>query len=267
MAILALSREYGSGGLDIGRTVAGVMNYEFVDREALLSDARKVGHEWEKWGKGLDEHCPTVWERYDWSFRGFGAIVQHAILQHALDDRVVIMGRGANLILGGVPHACRALIVAPTEVKIARLMERDNTPAEAARILAERTDWERECFVYSIYGKKWNDPDEFDVILSTGEQDSEQIVSILCAVLGEREKLNTESARHMLAMKTLAAKIKADIYTNPAVYAPTLDALFDGKNVVVRGVVRNLKELKRIEELVRESAGKAEVLLDLHFRG
>lgn len=267
MAILALAREYGSGGLGIGRTVAGIMNYEFVDRETLLSDARKVGHEWEKWGKGLDEHCPTVWERYDWSFRGFGAIVQHAILKHALEDRVVIVGRGGNLILGGVPHALRALIMAPTEVKIARIMERDGVTADTARILAERTDWERECFIYSLYGKKWNDPSQFDVILNTGEQDDEQIVSILCAALGEHEKRNSESARHLLAMRTLAARIKADIYTNPSIFAPTLDTLFDGKDVVVRGIVRNPKERKRIEDLVLESAGKTPVVLDLHYRG
>lgn len=266
MAILAMSREYGSGGVEIGRTVAGMMNYAFVDRETLLSDAREVGHEWEKWGKNLDEHCPTVWERYDWSFRGFGAIIQHAILKHALADRVVILGRGGNLLLGGIPHACRALIMAPIEAKISRIMARDGVTAETARILAERTDWERECFVSSLFGKKWNDPTEYDVILSTGEQSCEQIVNILCTTLAEREKRNTEASRHLLAMRALAARIKADIYTNPSIFAPTLDVLFDGKDVIVRGLVRNPRERTRIEELVHESAGGVPVAFDLHFR-
>ena len=65
------------------------------------------GKEWEEWGKNLDEHCPTVWEKYDWSFRGFGALLQSHILNHALNNKVVIMGRGGNFLLKDIPYALK----------------------------------------------------------------------------------------------------------------------------------------------------------------
>jgi hypothetical protein len=72
----------------------------------------RLGQEWEKWGKDLDEHCPTLWEKHDWSFRGFSALVQSSILGHALKGRVVIMGRGGNFLLKDVPYALRIRVVA-----------------------------------------------------------------------------------------------------------------------------------------------------------
>jgi len=96
MAILTISREFGSGGREIGQAVAALLNYEYIDKQNILSDLKSAGHEWEKWGRDLDEHCPTIWEKYDWSFRGFSALLQRCILDHALRGKAVIMGRGGN---------------------------------------------------------------------------------------------------------------------------------------------------------------------------
>ena len=63
MAILTVSREFGSGGREIGQAVAKILNYTYIDKERLLGDMRASGKEWEEWGKNLDEHCPTVWEK------------------------------------------------------------------------------------------------------------------------------------------------------------------------------------------------------------
>ncbi len=58
MAILTVSRQFGSGGREIGRRVADDLGYAYVDRESILEGIRAAGEKWEKWGKGLDEHCP-----------------------------------------------------------------------------------------------------------------------------------------------------------------------------------------------------------------
>jgi hypothetical protein len=106
-AVLTVSREYGSGGKEVGRAIARELSYEYVDRDTILADIRKDGPKWEQWAKDLDEHCPTVWEKYDWSFRGFAALVQWHVLEHAQKGGVVIMGRGGNFLLKDIPHAYR----------------------------------------------------------------------------------------------------------------------------------------------------------------
>jgi hypothetical protein len=62
MAILTISREYGSGGREIGHAVAKLMGYTYVNKEDILSDIRRDGPKWEQSVKDLDEHCPSVWE-------------------------------------------------------------------------------------------------------------------------------------------------------------------------------------------------------------
>src|SRR5262245_40199302 len=101
MAILTISRQFGSGGGEIAKGVAALTGYDLVDKEKILEDLRKVGSEWEHWAEELNEHCPTIWEKYDWSFRGFAALVQSRVLEYAAKDRVVLLGRGANFLLKG----------------------------------------------------------------------------------------------------------------------------------------------------------------------
>ena len=63
------------------------------------------------WAQELDESCPTFWEKYDRSFKGFGALLQSIQLRYALQDNVVLRGRGANFLMAGIPHAYRIRVV------------------------------------------------------------------------------------------------------------------------------------------------------------
>jgi cytidylate kinase len=267
MAILTISREFGSGGREIGRAVAESMGYEYVDKEKIHAEIRAAGRDWDEWGKELDEHCPTIWEKYDWSFRGYGALLQSAILQYALKDKVVIMGRGGNFLLQDIPHAVRIRIVASLEARIERIMVRDAVDRETARWLVEKTDRGRSRFLYSLYGKHWDDPAEFDFVFTPEVKSIEEISSLVKKLLRERDRLNTPESRKILQLRADAAKVKAGLLTNPALFVPTLDVHEDGTAIVLRGVVHNPKEHKRIEELARKLAGDLPLRCELHYRG
>ena len=198
MAILTISREFGSGGREIGLAVAESMGYEYVDKEKIHDEIRAAGRDWDEWGKELDEHCPTIWEKYDWSFRGYGALVQSAILQYALKDRVVIMGRGGNFLLKDIPHAVRIRVVASLEARIERITVRDSVDRETARWLAEKTDRGRSRFLYSLYGKHWDDHVEFDFVFKTDVTSLEEIISSVKDLLLERDRFNTPESRKIL---------------------------------------------------------------------
>jgi cytidylate kinase len=266
MAILTISREYGSGGREIGRAVAKLTGYEYIDKEKILADIRAVGPKWEQWAKDLDEHRPSVWEKYDWSFRGFVALIQEVMLDYALKNNVVIMGRGGNFLLKDVHFAYRIRVYAPVDARIERIMKREGVDRGTARWLCEKTDSERAGFIRAIYGKRWDDPAEYDRVFDAGTQTIDEIVQSVKDVLTEQDRLTTEEARTLLKMRAAAAKVKAGIATNPHFFIPTLDVYYDGSTIVLRGVTHSPKEHKRIEEAAKELAAGLPVRCELHYR-
>ncbi len=267
MAILTVSREYGSGGTEIGKAVAASLGYEYIDRDRILEDLKAAGPKWEEWAEELDEHCPTVWERNDWSFRGFAALIQAEVLGHALKDRVVLMGRGGNFLLEGIPSAYRIRVVAPLDARVARVANQDQVNRETARWLIEKTDRERACFIQSIFGRPWDDPEAYDAVFEARGEFAEDIVQAVVGALSERDKLNTEEVKRALRMRAAAARLKAGIATNTRFFVPILDVTVEAGSLVLRGVVHSTKEHRLLEEEAKRLAGDLPLRCDLHYRG
>jgi cytidylate kinase len=266
MAILTVSGEYGSRGREIGRTVARELGYSFVNKEKILDEVRGAGEKWEQWAKEYDGRCPTTWERYDWSFQGFAALIQSVILKHATKDRVVLMGRGGNFLLAGIAHALRARVTAPLEARVVELAKRESLSDKAARWLIEKTDHERACFIYSLYRAQWDDPQRYDLNLNTAQTSAEESVKILIEGLAARDLAKSEGSQRDLEMRALAARVKAGIMTTPGVLLPTLNVEVDGRQLLVQGVIHNRAEMKRVEEIARSLAADAPLRFDLQFR-
>lgn len=266
MAILTVSREYGSGGRELGRAIAEQLDYAYVDKDRIMADIRSAGAKWEQWAKQLDEHCPTIWEKYDWSFRGFGALLQSRILDYAAAGNTVVMGRGGNFLLSGVPSTCRIHIIAPREQRITTIMRRDDAERKTAEWLVDKIDRERACFIRALYGKSWDDPAEYDAVFDTGSRPLSDIIDEVKNELVKRDTFNTEDVRRELFLRALAAKVKARIATDPLFFVPVLDAAAEGNGIVLRGVTHDAGEHKRIEEAARQAAGAVPVRCDLHYR-
>jgi cytidylate kinase len=267
MAVLTISREFGSGGREIGNAVADALGYAVVGKERMLEDIRTMGHKWEQWSKELDEHSPSLWEKYDWSFRGFVALMQSVVLNYALQDRVVLLGRGGNFLLKDIPYALRVRITAPLASRIERIMTRESVDQDTARWLIEKTDRERSGFIHTIYGRNWDDPSEYDTVLSTGLKPLDEIAQTLTGLLVERDRFCSEECRNTVKMRGEAARIKAGLLTDPQLFIPTLDVNFDGTNIVLRGIIHNPKEYKRVENAAHKLAGNLPFRCALHYRG
>ncbi len=122
MAILTISREYRSGGQEIGTAVAQRMRYDYVGKDRILADLRAQGERWIALLNEIDEGRPTLWDRFDWEYRGLMALVDSYIDERAMDDRVVLVGRGANFLLEGMPHVLRVRLTAPIDQRVDRVM-------------------------------------------------------------------------------------------------------------------------------------------------
>jgi cytidylate kinase len=271
MAILTIARKYGSGGREIGQAIAHQLNYDYIDRGRILNDMRGEGKQWEEQAKHFDENYPDLWERYDWSFKGFVALNQSYFLSYASKDKTVIMGRGGNFLLKGIPFVLRVRIIAPIEKRMEKVMEREGVNNENARWLIEKADHEMAGAIYLIYGRDWDNPAEYEMVFDTGIQTPDEIITTIKNGLLEKEKFNTEKASKILQLRALAAKIKAEITTDPRYSISVLDVdpkeegLIE-KGLILRGTTHNQKDIKLIEEIAKKLAGDVPIECELQYR-
>ncbi len=266
MAILTISREYGSGGREIGRRVAARLGYRYVDKEQLFQDLEQAGARWGKVARELDEVCPTVWERYDWQYRGYVAQVESLILDYAAGDKVVIIGRGGVILLREVPFCLRVRLVASLEARLDRIMVRESLSRETAERLINQVDGDRACFIKANYGVDWAEDRWYDLTLNTGSLTYDRVVDILAEALAEKDRLASPEARTQLAGLALAYRLKARVATDPRVLVPTLEVAFSEGTIAVSGIIHTPKEAHILQEIAKEVCGETPVRLDLHHR-
>jgi len=267
VAILAISYEFGSGAEEIGRAVEAQLGYEYIALGRVLDEAKKAGGTWERFSREYGEGCPNLWERYDWSFMGFMALAQSLILGHALRDNVVLMTRGASYLLQGIPHALRIRVVAPLERRIERVMARQEISRDTAKLLVKQADWEIASVLRQLYGKKWDDPEAYEIKFDTASRPMEEILELVRTLLAAKDRLKGPEAQRQLEMRALAARIKAAVATNPEFLIPTLEVEVHGEGILMRGVARSIREHRAIDRAVRAVAGPVPVTCEIHYRG
>lgn len=266
MASITISRQHGSTGREIGQYIASEMGYEYVDRERLLKDISVVGKDWEKWLTEFEEHAPSIWERYDWSFRGFVALQHNLILKYVLKDRAVIMARGANFLLKDVPYVLKLRFEAPLENRIENVVRRENVARDTAKFLIEKLDKESAGYIKQVFHKTVGSPEAYDIIFNTSVQSREVIIDAIKQALEDKESFNTAENKKLMELWVVASNVRTGILTNPKYLLPTLEVIPEGNGIILRGLTHTPKEHKEIEAEARRLAGNVPVKCELHYR-
>lgn len=266
MAILTISRQLGSTNKEFMESMARRWKYEYVDRGKILEDMGEQGNQWAEFGREFDEHYPSLWERFDKSFRGFVVLSQSIILSYALKDNVVIVGRGGNFLLRETPYSLNVRVVAPFEQRLETIMKRENLSRSAAELLLKKVDTEMSRSIHLIYGQDIDDPSAYDLFFDVGVIPALEAVAATRAALLEKDKLKTEDAQRALQMKALAKKVHAGIVTDPKLFLPVFNVSAGKDLLLVTGIVHNPAEHTRVENLVKGVAGTFPVEFALHYR-
>lgn len=271
MSVLTISREYGSGGKEIGRAVADALGYDYIDRGHILEDMKNVGPKWEKEASHFDEHFPNVYERYEWSYRGFVALNQFHILKYALQNNVVIMGRGGNFLLRGIPFVLKVRTNGLLTDRIERVMRWEETNSEIARWLIGKADREMAGAVHVIYGRNWDDPEAYDLVFNTSEQSIETITATITSELKIRNASYNDYTRKILELRALAAQIRAEIAIDTRLSVSSVDVEPKEEGLVqfglvLRAEVNNQEDIKELEKIARQVAGEVPLECFIHYR-
>ncbi len=100
-----------------------------------------------------------------------GTVVQHTtetILHLAEMGRVILIGRGANVITAQLPHVLHVRLIAPLEKRIEHAHEFYGMSRKAARAFIVREDGGRKRYLNKYFNARIDDPLLYHLIINTG---------------------------------------------------------------------------------------------------
>jgi len=193
--IVTIGRQYGSGGREIGRTLAEKLGIGFYDKELLDRAAQESGISQEIFAK-VDEQ-PTNSFLYSLSLgsaaMGTGfmatpdyltndklfALQSETIRRIAAEQSCVIIGRCADYVLRDNPGMVSLFIHADMERRVARLCECTKLTADQVRQEIKRTDRRRSNYYNYFTDRSWGSPDNYDLSINSGKLGSGKTVDAI----------------------------------------------------------------------------------------
>jgi len=220
MSIVTVSHEIGAGGPEIGQKVAERLGLHYVDQELISDAALRYGVLEEKLSS-LDESKPSLFERFDVETRRYITVIQTALLEFAETDDIVLMGRGGQWLLRGIPHVLRVRITERFEPRVRNWVRRTaeltgETPNQrAATEFVRRDDNDRAGRMRYLYEVDISDPALYDVTINAEKVSLDAAVQLIEGLVRRPEFQTTDTAREILASRTLASRVQVALATHP----------------------------------------------------
>jgi len=193
--IITISRQKGSGGRIIARTLAEKLNITLWDKQILEVIADQSGWDYQaEMFDALDEKAQSIIEIFISDFMGKAArdsyfhLLPKAICVIA-QNNAIILGRGAHLVL---PNAFNVHIKASFETRIKNMMKYKKISEAKVIALIKENDKEREAFTKGFAKKIGikDRPYNFDLVISTDRYGVDETTSIIHHGFDLYKKLN-----------------------------------------------------------------------------
>ena len=165
MAVITISRDPGSGGMEIARKVAETLGYEFADHVTTDAILRQYGLT--KFSE-LYENAPSLLDILNADNLLMVAMTNEILEALAKRGNIVILGRAGFAVLGKYADVLNVRVQAPFADRVKRVMEREgltDQPAAEERIREE--DNVHRKYVRRFYNCEWDDPANFTLALDT----------------------------------------------------------------------------------------------------
>ena len=220
MAIITISHEIGAGGPEIGQQLASRLGYRYVDQDLVSNAAQRYGLLEEKLSH-LDESNPSLFERFDAETRRYITVIQTALYEFAEHDNVVLMGRGGQWLLRGIPHVLRVRVLAPFDVRVKRLTKKlagpmgEQTNTRTVTEMVRRDDAEKAGRMRYLYEVSVTDPSLYDVVINTDKLSVAAAVCLIAGVVDQPELATTPASAQLVADRSLASRVQVALATHP----------------------------------------------------
>ncbi len=215
MAIITVSRGSMSGGESLATCLAEVLHYPMVGRDVLVEAAEKLGVSEETLTQKVTR-SPGLFERVSSNRRFYMTAVQAALAAQVLkgEGNLVYHGHAGHLLLRGLPAVLRVRLIAPIEMRVRAVIERQKLSREAAVDYIHHVDEERARWTKFIYGVDWSDPALYDLVINLGNLSIQAACAMLATAVGQDDLKTTEAVRQKLVDFELACRVKLALAVN-----------------------------------------------------
>ncbi len=186
MAIVTVSRQYGSGGSEVAARIAAALGWRLLDNALIDGVAERLGTTVEE-VEAREERVPTLVQRLA-DAMALGSpemlapiadaslppsderlleVTRRVIAESIAAGPVVLVGRGAQSMLAERADTLHVYCYAPKAALVARAMRRLGIDAAAAQKAVEETNRQREQYVRKYWNRSWAAHENYHLCVNT----------------------------------------------------------------------------------------------------
>ncbi|MFV0554588.1 MAG: DUF6198 family protein [Mangrovibacterium sp.] len=188
--VIAISREYGSGGHEIGKMLADKLGIAFYDSNLIDLTVEQSGFTSEYIQENEQSLVRSLWsELYEQNYAYINEqkppldslfLVQSKIIREiAAKEACVIIGRCANFVLKDNPNCLSVFIHADAEYRKNKIKNDYGVAADITDEELKKIDSKRANYCMHYTNKDWRDIANYDLTLNSSVIDAETIVETL----------------------------------------------------------------------------------------
>ena len=269
MAVITISREMGTGAIQIASEIAKKLKYKLVDGICISECAAKYGLSQDML-QMVDEKPPSYITAEDRKRAAALNTVELILLDFARKGNVIIYGRGGQDLLNGCGNVLRLRFVADFEGRVERFAEREWIDPDLARSMIRRSDHQRGGFIHFYFDRDWNDPLEYDLTFNTSRLSQSTIIETILAAAKEQVfKAAEKTAVEIIDKAILIKRIETALLNSTDLDYRPFHIDVDKGIVLLSGYLSSEKEKKiaiRIVESVKGVKGVKEDIQVVNYK-
>jgi cytidylate kinase len=208
MAVVTISRQYGSGGTEIALRVSELLGYGYLDKLIMTQVAEEVGLSPSEMADFSEEYTkvnnfllriitpgPHTFVKFSVRRRDTSgeetsstvqlndarcaALVRSAVHKAYQQGNVVIVGRGAQATLQDLPAVLHVRVEAPLKARILRIQQREGLGVKESENLARRQDRIAAQYLRHLFGIRWDDSSLYHIVINTAKWENEAAAQLI----------------------------------------------------------------------------------------
>ena len=208
MAIITISRQFGSLGDEIAKATAQALEYDYIGKTQISKAFSKLGFSPSDIDK-IDEKKPSVWQTIIMHKELFELYIRAVVYEFATQKNVVIVGRGGQVILKDIPGTLHVRIVAPYAIRVNRSIEQTGYELKHAQRLVKQRDHDSSGFLSTYFDTDWDESTLYDLIINTRAMNLNNSVELITRAVDSAMLDKSNQVSELLSDLALKYRAKA----------------------------------------------------------
>ena len=217
MAVIALSQQIGSRGLELGRRAAQDLGYRFMSGDDLYAATSQRYQVTPEQLLILDERTPHFWERAKTDTQSFAAYYRATVLAEFAVGNLVAVGRAVAHVLPQVGCGVRGRVVAPFEARLKQVAIEEKLAPAAAERRVLHYDREVRARIQSISNIDIDDASLYDLVINTANHPMDALATTLTTLARQIDGCTDSGQWQQLTDAAIAQQVRAALLAHPKI--------------------------------------------------